>query len=249
MNAFNFLKINKKLKQALPAIPSKYKTKKDKVNWLLNFSDFGFLHLPLEIPLKNWREETKYAQSFFVSHRETDSSGWESCCIHGIDIDKTGSWTNYGYTNEKDVPYRWTTLSDYTSSIKKFCLNFPYENFKRIRLMKLKPNGYINPHSDAPGKLPGELGIDVLEIGVPINIAIIQPEDCYFSLENYGTIPFTEGSAFLINIRNVHSVINLSNKERIHLIMQGCPGNKLDEFIDMVVDSYYKQYECDKVSS
>jgi hypothetical protein len=41
--------------------------------------------------------------------------------IHGIDVDKTGAWTNYGdWTKEEDVPYKWTSLSKSTPNIKSF---------------------------------------------------------------------------------------------------------------------------------
>lgn len=210
-------------------------------DWLLNKSNFGWLELDLDFDLNAWKKETAAAK--FVDHRGADHPGWNSSCIHGIDVDKTGAWTNYGYTKEEDVPYKWTSISEHTPNIKKFWEAFPYEKYRRIRFMELEPGGRIRPHSDAPGRLPGEKDIDMLEFGVPINIAIIHPQDCFMTLEGHGTVPFTEGKAFIINIRNVHSFVNNSNVSRIHLIAHGIPGNRKNDFVELVARSYRKQYE------
>ena len=130
-------------------------------DWLLNKSNFGWLELDIKIDLEDWKNETKAAQ--FVDHRGSEHPGWNSSCIHGIDVDKTGAWTNYGYEREEDVPYQWTSISKHTPSIKRFWEQFPYERYRRIRFMELEPGGKISPHSDAPGRLPGEQDFDMLE--------------------------------------------------------------------------------------
>lgn len=215
-------------------------------NRLLNYSNFGWLELDIEFDLDVWKRETSAAQ--FVDHRGDEHPGWNSACIHGIDVDKTGAWTNYGdWKDEGEVPYKWTSISEHTPSIKSFWEQFPYERYRRIRFMQLEPGGRISPHSDAPGKLPGEQELDMLEFGVPINIAIIHPDNCYMTLEGHGTIPFKEGKAFIINIRNVHSFVNNSNKSRIHLIAHGIPGKRKDEFVDLIARSYRKQNEHNRI--
>ncbi len=210
-------------------------------DWLLNHSNFGWLELDIKFDLDIWKKETAAAE--FVDHRGPDHPGWNSSCIHGIDVDKTGAWTNYGYQQEEDVPYQWTRISDHTPNIKQFWQAFPYERYRRIRFMELAPGGRISPHSDAPGRLPGENGMDMLEFGVPINVAIIHPNDCHMTLEGHGTVPFEEGKAFIINIRNVHSFVNNSDTSRIHLIAHGIPGNRKDDFVKLIARSYRKQHE------
>jgi hypothetical protein len=214
-------------------------------DWLLNKSDFGWLELDIQFDLDEWKKETAAAQ--FVDHRGSEHPGWNSSCIHGIDVDKTGAWTNYGYTREEDVPYQWTSISQHTPSIKRFWEQFPYERYRRIRFMELEPGGKISPHSDAPGRLPGEQDLDMLEFGVPINVAIMHPEDCHMTLEGHGTVPFQEGKAFIINIRNVHSFVNNSSSNRIHLIAHGVPGNRKEEFVELIARSYRKQNERNKI--
>jgi hypothetical protein len=108
--------------------------------------------------------------------------------------------------------------------------------------MKLDPNSAITPHSDMPGRLPGEENFDALEFGVPVNIAVVHPTDCHMVLEGYGTVPFEEGRAFIVNIRNYHSVINFSNNPRVHVIGHSFGyGGRLTDFASLVVRSYIKQ--------
>jgi hypothetical protein len=92
----------------------------DIANWILNESNFGWLELDISIELPAWQHESTNALPAYVGHRSDNNQGWNSCCIHGIDIEKTGAWTNYGYTNEHDVPYKWTALSNQTPTIKEF---------------------------------------------------------------------------------------------------------------------------------
>jgi hypothetical protein len=241
--SLDFFKKNMTLKWSMPAAPTDVKSDFEIADWLLNRSNFGWLELDIEFDLKNWKEEYLKSQRYLVTHRENDSNGWRSCCIHGIAVEKTGAWTHYGYSSEKDVPYHWTEVSNLTPGIKSFFTEFPYEKYRRIRFMELLPGGSISPHSDAPGRLPGENNLDMLDFGVPVNIAINHPDKCHMSLDGYGQIPWQEGKAFIINIRNYHSVINFSNKNRIHLIAHGIPGNRKNEFVELIARSYRKQYE------
>lgn len=241
MHAFEFYENNKTRSCTMPPCPVDINSDYELVDWLLNRSDFGWLELDIDFDLSAWKKESLSAK--FVKHRGENHPGWNSCCIHGIEIDKTGAWTNYGYSKEEEVPYQWTDLSEHCPNIKKFWETFPYERYRRIRFMELEPGGIIAPHSDAPGNLPGEKNLDMLDFGVPINVAIHHPNDCFMSLEGYGTVPFAEGKAFIINIRNYHSVINFSKKSRIHLIAHGIPGKEKGRFIELVARSYRKHYE------
>jgi hypothetical protein len=230
----------------MPTAPKSCTTDYEIADWLLNKSNFGWLEIDLKFNLAQWTNEIQQITPCLVAHRESDSQGWNSCCIHGIDTDKTGAWTRYGYTSEGDVPYKWTELTERTPAITKFWKQFPYEKYRRIRLMEVVPGGYIDPHSDMPGRLPGEDNFDALEFGVPINVAVVHPQDCYMTLGGYGTVPWTEGKLLLINIRNYHSVINLSSVSRYHLIAHGIPGSRKQQFVELVARSYWKQYAREK---
>lgn len=216
----------------------------EQASWILNKSKFGWIELDIDIDIFNWKQEAFTSGPFLVPHREDNNQGWNSACIHGIDIKSTGAWTNYGYISESAVPYQWTELAHYNPTIKKFWQEqFPSIKYRRIRWMELSPDCAITPHSDMPGRLPGEDNFNALEFGIPINIAVIHPKDCYMVLKDYGVVPFKEGKAFIVNIRNYHSVINFSNKPRIHVIGHSYGyGTKLNEFADLVVRSYIKQF-------
>lgn len=229
----------------MPKAPEGLTTDYEIADWLLNKSDFGWLELDIKFDLDIWKEETAAAR--FVDHRGQEHPGWNSCCIHGISADKTGAWTSYGYKNENEVPYNWTSIAEHTPNIKQFWQQFPYDSYRRIRFMEVEPGGVVSPHSDMPGRLPGEDNFNALEFGVPINVAIIHPKECYMTLEGYGCVPWEEGKAFIINIRNYHSVINFSQQSRIHLIAHGKLNNRTNEFVELVARSYKKQYDRDRI--
>jgi len=233
---------NKQYHSPLPTPPSDDLTDFELADWLLNRSDFAWLELDVNIDLDSWKKEILDCKEFLVNHRESESNGWQGACIHGIDVAATGAWTRYGYKNEDDVPYTWTKLADRCPSIKKFWSDFPYDSYRRIRIMAVEPGGYINPHSDRPGKLPGEENFDALKFGVPINLAVIHPDNCHLTLKDHGCVPFAEGRAFIINIRNYHSVVNYSNLTRYHIIAHGKLKNRTDQFVELVARSFRKQY-------
>jgi hypothetical protein len=239
-NALNFYEKNKHLSWSLPELPRNCNTSLEIADFILNKSDFGWLELDIKIDVDAWKKEVP--TSGYVDHRGVEHPGWNSCCIHGIDVDKTGAWTNYGYTREEDVPYNWTSISKHTPNIKNFWENvFPSDRYRRIRFMQLESQGCIDPHSDMPGRLPGENNFDALEFGVPVNIAVVHPDNCFMTLEGYGTVPFEEGKAFIINIRNYHSVINFSDTDRIHVIGHSYGyGSRKQDFADLVARSYFK---------
>lgn len=242
ITALEFYKSNKNCSWTIEPIPNHLVSNIEKARWILNEANFGWIELDLDIDLSGWQLEANQAEPYFVAHREEQNTGWNSCCIHGIDTDKTGAWTNYGYTEEQQVPYSWTELSHKTPTVRRFWQEqFPSDNYRRIRFMELEPLSAITPHSDMPGKLPGEAGMDMLDFGVPVNIAVVHPDDCYMVLEGHGIVPFKEGRAFIVNIRNYHSVLNFSNKKRIHVIGHSYGyGSKKAEFADLIVRSYEK---------
>jgi mannose-6-phosphate isomerase-like protein (cupin superfamily) len=242
-SALDFFNKNKSCNWTLDPIPSNLTTDTEIANWLLNYSDFGWIELDIPIDLPQWQQESNNAKMHFVEHR--DNQGWNSCCIHGISIDKTGSWNRYGYTEESQVPYNWTSLSVTTPVIKDFWQSkFPSDSYRRIRFMELMPDSAIHPHSDMPGRLPGEDNFDALQFGVPVNIAVIHPAECFMVLEGKGIVPFKQGKMFIINIRHTHSVLNFSNTPRVHVIGHSFGyGTQISQFATLIANSYKKQYE------
>ena len=238
----NFYYDNKDCRYTPPRLPRKMSTI-DMARWIMTSPKFAWLKLNLKIDIEQWKKEVDAAKPFYVTHREGESEGWESCCIHGIRTDATQNWPEYVNKETPDL-YKWTELSNQTPHITNFWKQFPSENYKRVRFMKLNPRGYISAHSDAPGRgyIPGEpVDYDPLELGCPINIAIVHPGACHMVLEGFGVVPFKEGEAYLINIRHRHAVINFTNQERIHMIGFNVFGNKKEEFANLLVESYADQ--------
>jgi hypothetical protein len=237
----DFYNKNKHYHYTPPEVPNDVKNDNLKFSrWLLNHSNFAWIELDIDLNLEDWKKESLTALDYFVEHRSSESLGWKSCCIHGLGIDKTENWPQY-LDDESLIKYDWTQLSDLTPTIKNFWRNeFPAELYQRIRFMLIEPGGYISPHSDAPGKLPGEKSnYDTLD-GWPINLAIIHPEECHMVLENFGVVPFKEGKPMLINIRHNHAFLNFSNENRVHLISAAIFGSKVNEFSKLIYRSFFK---------
>ena len=93
--------------------------------------------------------------------------------------------------------------------------------------MLIEPGGYILPHQDQDERCLG-----------PINISIYNPIGCEFRYKNYGTVPFTNGSAFMIDIGQKHSVWNRSNEQRLHIIAHGVKDKK--RFLPLLERSWLK---------
>lgn len=211
-------------------------TPEETVNWILR-SGFGWIELDVTIDLPSWKLESKECLEHLVIHREGDNhQGWRSCCIHGIGVDKTGIWNKYC---DAEPSYHWTELSDRTPTITEFWKSLPFEKFARVRFMEVDAHGFVAPHRD----FTVTETMDVFNSIIPINIAIVHPDNCSMVLEGVGTVPWQEGKVFLVNISHVHSVVNNSDQPRLHMIGHGIPGNKKEQFIELIIRSYRKQYE------
>ena len=225
-----------KCNTTFPKIPSNVKSNTEVTKWIFK-ENIPYINLNLNFDTKVWQKEMLAAEDFYVLHRESQSHlGWKSCCIHGIDVDKTGVWQCY---TDKEPKYNWTKLSKLTPTITQFCNQLPFEKLARVRFMKLDPGGWIEPHNDSPLDIPNNFSL--LDHLIPINIAIDHPEDCFMTLKDFGVVPWSNGKAKIVNITNDHSVINFSKSTRIHLIVHGWIGNKIEEFSELIANSYKAQ--------
>lgn len=205
-------------------------------------SPIGWLQLDLEIDLKIWQEESQKISDYLVEHREGEGhQGWQSCCLHGIDVEKTGHWSNY-VSDESNISYQWTFLKNKVPNIYNFWKTFPVEKYARLRFMELEPGGFISPHCDAPNGMKNT-EFNMMDHMIPINIAITHPDDCYMDLENYGRVPWYPGKAFIVNITDTHQVKNNSEYSRMHMIAHCIIGNQKEEFAKLIVRSYNKFHE------
>ena len=123
-----------------------------------------------------WEKMLKEAKSLsdqYVTHRAKESDGWQSLCIHGLSSVHTDHHSRYGFPDRNNAPYKWTDISNFCPTITRFFKkSFGYNLYDRIRIMKLRPGGYIDLHQDV-------FDLDEARLG-PINIALNNPEDCKF---------------------------------------------------------------------
>lgn len=189
------------------------------------------------LPIKEFEDEdwdkmhweAKQLEKHYVPHRHHESHvGWSSLCIHGLSSVHTEAHHTYGFKDRESAPYRWTDVADWCPTITDFFMNrYDYREYDRIRIMKLSPGGYIIPHKDS-------LTEDENHIG-PTNIALNNPEDCNFYMDNIGILPFKQGATIKLNLYNVHAVFNHSDEDRYHIIAHGRAG---DTWKDKVYNSY-----------
>ena len=106
--------------------------------------------------------------------------------------------------------------------------------------MKIEAGGSISVHNDGYDDIPEDF--DMLDGIIPINVAIIHPDQCDMVIEDSGVVPFSPSKVFLINVAKNHMVVNKSTHNRIHLIANIILGNKKDEFCKLLVESYEKHY-------
>lgn len=186
--------------------------KNENLEWFMFKSCLPWLHLDIEVPIKEIYQEALSVYDSFIEYRESNSKGWKGVCIHGISDKHIYDYTTYNeykYLDQKLVPYNFTNISKKCPVTTNFLKSaFFGTRFFRVRFMILEPGGYIEPHVDMPKK-----------ILAPINIAINNPDKCVFKMKGYGIVPFFSGSTFMLDTSNEHIVFNGSNDIRIHMIV------------------------------
>jgi hypothetical protein len=189
-----------------------------------HYTDWPYAPVTVKLDTAQVNRELDKLQYFFVPHREHDKinsyghEGWEALTLHGLDYDKTENYDRYGHTSE--AAYRWTEVCEYAPYIVETIKRLPYASFGRVRIMRLKPGGYIMPHVDGPGKIFG-----------PVNLPLTQPQGCRFVFKDIGTVPFKPGHGFMLDIGREHCVVNESNEDRYHIIIHGRTTNDMDTLI------------------
>lgn len=198
-------------------------------NWIKHQSGLPWLKLQIEVPYQDILNEIGNIKQYFVDHRDTYSEhlGWKSFCIHGKSYDSTREDQFY----DDDRPHNWTEISQQLmpQTVSFFKQQWPGDQYHRVRIMELAPGGYISLHRDS----------EVSRLS-PINIAITQPKKCAFVFEKNGTIPFTPGSVFWLDVSQLHTVFNDSDEYRYHIIVHQNLYHQ--KFQEVVVKSYHDMY-------
>ena len=159
------------------------------------------------VPVKDVYNEIQNIKKYLVTHRSDSGIGWRSFCIHGQKYSRTKEDSYY-----KDfLGHKWTpeAIENMPQTIK-WLKSLGYKNFQRVRVMCLEPKSFINLHRD---QTESKLG--------PVNVAINNPKDCKFYLQNHGVLEFDPGTAYQLDLVNYHTVVNNSNVPRYHIIIHG----------------------------
>lgn len=204
-------------------------------NWIINESKLPWLKLDIEFPYEKMLEEAKALKPHFVKHRAEDKisgyghKGWSSLCIHGISPSHTNHFESYGYKSNKETPYKWTDISSKCCETTKWLTEvYPCDTYYRVRFMLLEPGGFIAPHTDM-----NEHRLS------PVNIALNHPKECIMKMAHHGTVPFSAGEAYLLDVGNIHAYYNKSNEDRYHIIIHG--NYKSNKQWKKLVENSYKK--------
>jgi hypothetical protein len=236
----DFFNRNKDLEYIPPLLPTSLSNSIDIAEWIMSNPQIAWIELEIKFNLDEFKKELLNVEKYYIPHRDDGiNQGWESCCLHGIGIDKTQYWKKYIDNEDFDI-YQWTEIGKKTPKILEFWKNrFPIQNYERIRFMKLKSKGFIAKHSDYTGMA----GYNPLIHGCSFNLAIDHPKDCYMVIEGFGIVPIKEGKLFFINTTHKHALVNFSNQDRIHMIGTGLIEDQKNEFSDLVTKSYITQFK------
>lgn len=206
-------------------------------NWIINKSGLPCLKLDIQVPYKLILQEIEsIPHTLFVNHRDEEyesNRGWKSFVLHGRSYDATRE--DHFYNDNRLMAWTKEALIYCPETVKYFQTVWPCNEFYRVRIMLLEPQGIINLHAD-----------DKVSKLSAVNIAISQPKNCNFYLDHYGVIPFEKGDAYLIDISNLHTVINNSDLPRYHIIVHHKIITK--EFDSLVEKSYNNVYASQTIN-
>lgn len=210
------------------------------MHWLINESGWPYFEVALpDCPYEQMLLEAKALKDMFVGHRSGDinegyqHAGWKSLCVHGLSATQTDFFAKYGsWKSEAEVPFSWTEIAERCpETVRYFRDIFPHDRYYRLRYMLLEPGGFIQPHQDRNFHLLS-----------PVNLALNNPERCYFKMEGKGYVPFRSSSAFAVDIGNRHAVWNASNEDRYHIIVHGEFNHLWPKWESIIRQSYVSRW-------
>jgi len=217
----------RRFRQHQPALPA-YNASAS-FGWIQHQSGLPWLKLDIKVPYQIILSEIPNIQSHLTAHRQDldEHKGWYSFCLHGKSYDATREDEHYDDLR----PYTWTAEAEQfmPKTVDYFKQHWPGAEYQRVRIMLLEPGGYITVHRDCTQPRL-----------YPINIAVTQPQDCSFVMENHGVIPFEPGDCYWLDVSNRHVVFNHSDQPRWHIIVHQDVEHL--QFQSLVANSYKRLY-------
>ena len=189
-----------------------------------------------ELALKPCTEDLSAAAEFLdnldftkVKTKYTKGNDWTAISLYGYgpkitDILKPGVLKSSVKIDEK---LQWTTLHEATplNPVFKILENLPCK-YERVRFMKLEAGKVIGKHSD---KIDKDLGFDDGQI-IRIHVPIRTNDDVVFSLYETSRAKMPHdyrlktGHYYYTDVTRPHAVRNMSEIDRIHLVVD-CYAN------------------------
>tara|TARA_B100000780_G_scaffold230663_1_gene170418 strand:+ start:1574 stop:2836 length:1263 start_codon:yes stop_codon:yes gene_type:complete len=161
----------------------------------------------LGVPASDIYEEIQNIKKYLRTHRSESGIGWRAFCIHGQSYKRTKEDSYY----PDFLGHTWTPEAlEHMPVTVKWLRSLGYKSFQRVRVMCLLPKSFINLHKDS-----NHSELDA------VNVAINNPKECKFYLQNHGVLEFKPGTAYQLDLVNYHTVINNSNVPRYHIIIHG----------------------------
>lgn len=189
-----------------------------------------------ELPLEPCTEDLSGAAEFLdnldftkVKTKYTKGNDWTAISLYGYgpkitDILKPGVLKS---SVKIDEQLQWTNLHEATplNPVFKILENLPCE-FERVRFMKLEAGKVIGKHSD---KIDKDLGFDDGQI-IRVHVPIRTNDDVVFSLFESSRAKVAHeyrlktGHYYYTDVTKPHAVRNMSDVDRIHLVVD-CYAN------------------------
>ncbi len=173
--------------------------------------------LPFKFDVDRMKEEVaKIDTQWGLHYKTTDYEGeWSAVPLHSIG----GSMTNLFVDSSGKVPFQETPLMQLCPYLKSVVETLQCPKFT-VRLLKLKAGSVIKEHRDR------ELFFESGE--ARIHVPIVTNEQVEFYLDGE-RIDLHEGECWYMNFNLMHKIINNSNQDRIHLV------------IDCIVNDWMKE--------
>ena len=157
-------------------------------------------------------------------------TGWDALSLHGygkhpLDILKPGVLKS---SVNVDTKLQWTTLKDNKTMkpVLDILDKLPCE-FERVRFMRLEAGKNIGKHTD---KIDKDLGIDdgqITRIHMPVRTNDLVTFSIWDDNKFKQDYKLKTGHFYYTDVRKAHAVENLSDTDRIHLVMDCYVNNEM----------------------
>jgi quercetin dioxygenase-like cupin family protein len=196
-----------------------------------------YIQLPLAFSAEKLNEELAALSAQWVLHfnKMHYDGEWSAISLRSVN----GSIDNIIPDNFTTSQFRDTIFMDQCPYIKSIVAQFPGE-CRSVRLLKLSPGAVIKEHTD--GGLCFEQGEARIHIPITTNPQVA----FYLDGERMNLAP---GECWYMNFNLPHSIANLGNTDRVHLVMDIVVNDRVSEMFARVEAGQKKMTEAKEAHS